>query len=91
MKNYYAFEYSLGYSVNSQGRRYGHYRVFSSRGERDAFVDAGNAYLTGAGYREAVKVSDPELRAALREADTLMMGGAGQEAALYEVNIHGAS
>ena len=90
MKNYYAFEYSLGYSVNSQGMRYGHYRVFNSKKERDAFVDAGNVYLTGAGYREPVKVSDPELRSALWQADTLMRDGAGQEAALYEVNIHGA-
>ena len=88
MKNYYAFEYSLGVAVNSQGKRYGHYRVFDSSGERDAYVGAGNVYLTGAGYREPVKTSDPELRTALREADILMEGGAGEEAALYEVNIH---
>lgn len=87
MRNYYAFNYPCGLAVSSTGGRYGSYHAFGSKHRRDEFVANGGDYATGPNYREAIRSDDPELRKALREAERLIENGAGEDQAMYEVNI----
>ena len=68
--HYYAITYPCGVASDSRGNRHGTYHVFSSRGNRDAWVANGNPYRTGADYREALPAGDPAIRAKLRKCLT---------------------
>lgn len=52
------------YGWSSKGKDVSVY-AFSSRFERDAWVNRGHGICTNGGYREAVKASDPRVRSAL--------------------------
>ena len=58
---YYAMQWRLNGLDANTGRRYADYYWFSSRWQRDAWVEAGALYR-GEGYREPVAGRDPELR-----------------------------
>ena len=66
---YYAMQWHIDGVHALSGRRCANYFWFSSRVERDAWVDKGFAYR-GKGYREAVPASDAELRALQRVEKT---------------------
>jgi len=66
-RKYYAMEWGMGRAAcATTGNRYGvSYRAFPSSAERDAWCEDGGDFTTSAGWREAVRASDPELRRTL--------------------------
>ena len=60
-RKHYAIQWRLDAVDANTGRRCASYYWFATRFERDEWVSEGALYR-GAGYREVLKASDPELR-----------------------------
>lgn len=67
MTHFYAIQWTYGRACDDGGRRIGEYRRFSSRSDRDAWVDEGAEYVTSPGAREAILSSDSGIRAINRK------------------------
>ena len=67
-KHYYAFEYPCGLAISANsGKRYGQFYRFSSKKERELFIENGGDGPGSPNYREAIPANDSELRAAQKK------------------------